>query len=193
MTDAIVTLDKSRAFSECRGDRTPEDPMYRVAYWQGQLVGKDMVLLPFDTEGNIVPDDGKAGPWQGMNADGKPCTYFPLYNDKMRDLLAKKKRRADKLAAKAEEEQVVDDTDDDPATLTEEVNFPAFLRGDVTYDWPLLQKAARKRFHRVFQKKDELVYDLVLEERIIPEDQLAPQYARYLNQRPVELPNPLER
>src|SRR4051812_39126812 len=39
MSEPILRLDRSKPFSECRGERTPNDPHYRVAYWQGQMVG----------------------------------------------------------------------------------------------------------------------------------------------------------
>ena len=35
MSETRIQLDRSKPFAECRGDRTPEDPLYRVAAWQG--------------------------------------------------------------------------------------------------------------------------------------------------------------
>jgi hypothetical protein len=35
MADPVIRLDKTKAYSTNHGDMTPDDPMYRVAYWQG--------------------------------------------------------------------------------------------------------------------------------------------------------------
>ena len=77
MSEIKIRLDRSKPFGECRGDRTPEDPHYRVAHFQGQTVNGKIVTLPFDSAGELIPDDGKTESWQGIGPDGKPITYFP--------------------------------------------------------------------------------------------------------------------
>jgi hypothetical protein len=181
MTDAVIRLDRSKPFSECRGERQPDDPTYRVHFYQGQMVGKDMILLPFDSKGELVPDDGRTEPWPGKDSDGKPIVHFPLYNQPMRDLLERKRKRQAVAAAKVESS--VDDDDDLGAgggDASDDVNFESYLRGEAKYDWTLIQAAARKRFSRIFTSKRQLVEDLVLDERLIPEAQLSPDLARHL-------------
>src|SRR6185436_19290664 len=86
MTQAVLRLDTSRPHSTCHGERTPDDPHYRVCFWQGRKVGDKMVLLPFDAKGEIVPDDGRRDAFTGINVEAKPVTHQPLYNDDMRKL-----------------------------------------------------------------------------------------------------------
>lgn len=181
MSDAVIRLDRSRTFSECRGERAPEDPHYRVHFWQGQMVGKDMILLPFDAQGELVPDDGKTETWQGRDSEAKPVTHYPLYNKPMRDLLERKKKRHAAISAKAEE-QVEDEDEDlaDPNKAAEEVNFAAYLRGEAKYEWTLLQTAAKKRYSRIFQSKKQLVEDLVLDEKVVQLEDVCAELAKFL-------------
>jgi hypothetical protein len=174
-----IVLDNSRPFSECRGDRQPDDPHYRVFYMQGEKVGKAIVLLPFDSEGNLVPDDGKTEPWAGRDAEGKPLTHHPLYTPAMRELLAKKQRRLASLATKADEAEETGEQED-VVTVSEDVNLLLYLQGKARYEWSIVQAAARQRYSRVFTSKKQLVEDLVLDEKLIPEDQLAPDLAKFL-------------
>lgn len=182
MPTPAIRLDKSKPFSECRGDRTPEDPHYRVAFWQGQRVNNAIILLPFDSQGELVPDDGKNEPWDGLDSEQKKCRYYPLYTKAMRDLVERKQKRAADLNAKAEPEasQTSNDDDDGNEAATEEVNFVSYLRGEARYEWPLLQAAAKKRFSRFFTSKKQLVEDLVLDEKIVPVDQLCADFAKLL-------------
>lgn len=179
MADAVIRLDRSKPFSECRGERTPDDPHYRVHFWQGQKVGKDMVLLPFDSQDILVPDDGKTEPWDSRDTEGKPVKHFPLYSPAMRDLLERKKKRQAVIAAAPEEDK--DELDlDNPEEAATEVNFVAWLHGEVKYEWPLLQVAGKQRFSRVWQSKRQIIEDLVLDEKLVTEDQLAPEFAKLL-------------
>src|SRR2546429_444017 len=67
MAEPVIRLDQSRAYSENRGEMRPDDPHYRVAFFQGEPLkvirnGKPAtiaVTLPFDAQGDLVPDDGK--------------------------------------------------------------------------------------------------------------------------------------
>lgn len=178
MADAIIRLDRSKTFSECRGERTPDDPHYHVHFWQGQRVGKDMVLLPFNAEGELVPDDGRTEPYQGM-ADGKPVIHHPLYTKAMRDMVERKKKRqiATSPVVGTASDVVEEDAEIEEA---EEVNFVSYLRGEAKYEPHLLRAAAKKRFSKNYPKISELVADLVLDEKVVPEDQVCPALARYL-------------
>lgn len=178
MTDAVIRLDRSRPFSECRGERAPDDPHYRVHFWQGQLVGKDIVLLPFDSADELVPDDGRTDPYPGL-VDNKPVMHKPLYDEKMRKLVEMKKKRHKAIEAPADESGDEEETSG-KGSLVDEVNFVSWLRGEARYEWPLLQVAAKARFSRVFTSKKEMVSDLVLDEKIVPEDQVTPELAKLL-------------
>lgn len=174
-----ITLDRSRPFSECRGERTTEDPYYHVAWFQGgQLKKGKIVLLPFDAQGNLVPDDKKEGSWKGTNVEDKPVTYYPLWTQDMRDYLAMKEKRAEAVAARTEEEDDVENLSTEE--LSEEVNFGAWLRGQAKYEWPLIQAAAKKRFGRIFNSKKQLVEDLVIDEKVVPEAEVAAEFKKYL-------------
>ena len=183
MTDPVIRLDRSRPFSECRGDRLPDDPHYSVAHWQGQLhrygnkKEKVFVSLPFDSADELIPDDGKDKPWNAMNSDGKPCTHFPLYSDAMRSLLEVKKRKIAEAATPPEEEE-----DDDAVRITEDVNFASWLRGEATYDWSALTKAGKTRYATQWTTKQQMVVDLVMDHRVIPENQVTPSLAKLLPQ-----------
>lgn len=177
MANAVIRLDKSKTFSECRGERAPDDPDYRVAFRQGQRVGDEMVLLPFDANGELVPDDGKTQPYAGI-VDSKPVMHHPLYTAAMRALVERKMQRLKSA------EPTPDAGDEDESrsqnSLVEDVNFVSWLRGEVRYDWALLQVAAKARFSRVFTSKRELVTDLVLDEKLIPEAQVGADLAKLL-------------
>jgi hypothetical protein len=173
-----ITLDTSRHFSECRGERTPEDPHYHVAFFQGGPMKKKIVLLPFDAQGRLVPDDNKTEPWKGTDVEGKPVLYHPLWNQDMRDYLALKEKRSAAVASRPEEEEQVEDMSIEQQS--EEVNLVAYLKGQQRYEWALVQAAARKRYSRVFTSKKQLVEDLVLDEKIVPEHELAAEFQKLL-------------
>jgi hypothetical protein len=169
MTVAI-RLDRSRPFSECRGDRTPDDPHYKVHYWQGGRLGKDIILLPFDAGGQLVPDDGKTAPWTGL-VEGKQVQFHPLWNDKMREFLKLKAARLTQMAGDQVEEDPIS-TEAMTEALAEEVNLQAWLRGEARYAPHLLRAAAKKRFSKNYPQIKELVVDLVLDEKLVPEDEV---------------------
>lgn len=183
-----IRLDKSKPYSENRGDMQPDDPHYSVVFWQGEKMktkdartGKQVtitVVLPFDAAGNLVPDDGKTEPWQGRDAEGKPITHHPLWTTHMRELLKKKQERSAKIEQGNDEED--EGEIETVGDLSNEVNFVAWLKGEANYEWPLLQVAARQRFSRMFMSKKEMVVDLVLDEKLIPVDQLARELVKHL-------------
>ena len=169
MSDPAIRFDKTKYFSEVRGDRQPDDPHYRVAYFQSGL--------PFDVNGNLVPDDGRLDPYTGM-VDGKPVQHHPLYTPAMRELLEKKKARLAKGLAAVEQEAHEDE--DTLEQAAEDVNFPAYLRGESDYPWGQKREAALKRFSKRYTSEKELVRDLVLDERVVPEDQVCARLAKML-------------
>lgn len=170
----VVRLDKTRPYGTCHGDRVPEDPMYRVAYWQGGKIGKDVITLPFDSEGELIEDDQKDAPWKSTDSEGKPVTYYPLWNDKMRKFLALKIK---KLAEKQADEEEITEDEGDP---TAAVDLKAWLRGDVKYDWPILVAAGKKKHGINFNSKSQMVTDLVIDLELVKEEELAPHHRKLL-------------
>lgn len=59
------------------------------------------------------------------------------------------------------------DTDDD-------VNFDAWARGQERVEWTALQKAARKRFSKVFKSKEDIVEFLVFDAKILALEDVTP-------------------
>lgn len=183
-TTAKIRLDKSKPFSECHGERTPDDPHYHVHYWQGGPVGKAIVLLPFNSQGELVPDDGKTEPYMGGNVDGKPVQHYPLYNQAMRDLVERKLKRlnAAKNEGPADEDApaVLDGEQLSSADPADDVDFGAWLRGEARYQPTLLRAAAKQRFGKAYREIGPMVFDLVFDEKIVPEDQVCAELAKHL-------------
>jgi hypothetical protein len=177
MSEVRISLDKSKTYSEQHGDCTPEDPFVHVKYWQGQLIGKDMVLLPFDANGELVPDDGKASPFMGT-VDGKPVQFMPLYSPAMRALVERKKKRGAAIAIKPAGEE--DEDEEDLASRSDEVNFVAWLKGEVDYHWNLLQMAGKRRYSTMWFNKKQMVTDLVMDHELLHESEISPLMAKYL-------------
>lgn len=190
MTDDVeVRLNESKPFSQNRGDMMPDDPHYHVAYWQGEQIkvtrkGKSVkawINLPFDSEGNLVPDDGKKEPWQvllpqGPNGGMVPVTHHPLWTDDMRALLAKKQKE---LAERTDDEK----EDIDPDWAASRINWVGWLKGTEKYDqWYILQAGAKKTFGKVYNAKKDMVADLVLERGIVAPEQLCKEFAKMLPQ-----------
>jgi hypothetical protein len=187
MADPVIRLDRSRAFSECRGERTPDDPHYRVHFLQGGKMAGKLILLPFDSNGDLVPDDGKTEPYAGINSDGKPVTHRPLYDKDMRAYLDAKKKKMTAAAAPTDP-TAIDEGEGDPSGIDEgtsapedEVNFVSWLRGEARYQPHVLRAAAKKRYHKTYQNMIDLVEDLVLDEKIIAEDELSPTWKKALD------------
>jgi hypothetical protein len=190
MAEPSIRLDRSKPFGTCHGERTSDDPYYRVHFWQGGKFGKDIVLLPFDSNGELIPDDGKIAPYQGVGLDQKGnkvmVEYQPLYNELQRKYL---KARMDRLTASASrttsQEPVIEDEDEHADGLgasspEDDVNFEQWLRGEVRYPPGLIRTAMKKRYHLVQNDISEIVRDLVLEHKLVPEDEVCADLARAL-------------
>jgi hypothetical protein len=188
MGEPTIRLDRSKPFSTCHGDRTPDDPHVKVHYWQGGKFGANIVLLPFDVNGELVPDDGRVGEYQGTGFDPKTgnatlVKYHPLYDDLRRKYL---KAKLDRLTAQARKpenaEPEIEEEDEGPHNAEDDVNFESWLRGEIRYAPHLLRAATKKRFHLVQNDISEIVRELVLEQKLIPEDQVCGNFKRFLNQ-----------
>jgi hypothetical protein len=197
MTEPKLRLDRGKTFSECHGERTPDDPHYRVVNWQGGKMGGHVILLPFDAQDNLIEDDGKTEPFEGAGLDknGNPITvkYHPLYSPGMRRYLAAKTARV-----KAQEEQRAKTSAEDFGLEDEEgadefsdslgatpgggVDLAAWLKGEQRYQPHQIRNAVRDKFHKNVsaQSIPQIVVDLVLDENVVDESALAPQFLKML-------------
>lgn len=186
MADPVIRLDKSKPHGTVHGERMPEDPHYKVAYWQGGRLNGKAVQLPFDVHGELVLDDGKATPFQGAGQDSKgnviPVTYQPLYTPLMREFLAAKTKRAAAVAVQAgpviEEDGEPDPLADDLASAPDdEVNFASWLKGEANYAPRLLRDAARKRYGTQYPDiYPQLVIDLVYDHKVVAVIEVADKF-----------------
>jgi hypothetical protein len=181
-TVPVIRLDRSKVFSEVHGERTPEDPHYHVHYWQGGKVGNAIVLLPFDANGLLVPDDGRKEPFMGMGSDSKPVEYRPLYNQAMRDMLERRMKRLAVPAAAADAETDETPGEGEPGDMpgNDGVNLESWLRGEAQYQPHQIKSAFKERYHRNVQKVSEIVVELVLDEKLVGEDEVCPALAKHL-------------
>lgn len=187
MAATTIRLDKSKPYGTCHGERVPDDPHYRVHFWQGGRMNGHHITLPFDVDGELVPDDGKTEPYQGMGLRGDgssgPVTYQPLYTKAMREYLAAKLKKVAAVAAAGVpeiEEPGDSEPDENGAAPEDEVNLVDWLTGKAKYQPHLLRAAIQKRFSRKHTKTAEMVIDLVLDEKLVPEDQVCAELAKYL-------------
>lgn len=194
MADLAIRLDRNRDFSEIRGDRTPDDPNYKVHYMQGGKMGGHIVLLPFDAHGELVADDGKTEPYDGQGTDAKGNTitmrYHPLWTQRMRAYRdAKLKKMAEEIDAKADPNYI----DEGSAEISEDapdpaarVDFAAYLKGAINYQPHVLREAAKRKFGLHYAKiPDDLVPDLVFDHQILGEDAVCAKFQPFLKPKAV--------
>lgn len=181
----VIRLDKSKIFSECRGERTPDDPHYKVHFWQGTRVGKDIISLPFDAHGVLVPDDGKSESWEAHDNENKVVVFHPLYTQAMRDLVKRKLERMTNAnvkptAAEIEAAAIEEDQDAQARDTSEDVNLASWLRGEARYEWNEIKAAAKRRYSKNYTGKRELVVDLVLDEKVVGEGEVCAELKAYI-------------
>jgi hypothetical protein len=162
-----LKLDKSKYFSAVIGERLPDDPNYKVAYWQDGL--------PFDVSGELVPDDGKTAPWNALNVEQKPVVHHPLWNDLMRRKMATKLERMQRVTVPDQIEAATAESPEEvKRQASREVDLTAWAKGEIRYEtWAVLM-AASDRFHKKYKKTGELVKDLVEEHDVVRLDELCP-------------------
>ncbi len=180
MADKVIRLDNTKPFAECRGERTPDDPHYRVHFVQTYKMGKKSVQLFFDAAGILVPDDGKKEPWKGT-VDGKPATFHPIYNDDQRAVIAKLKERAED-EPEEEDDDVVAAGEVDENAAGKAIDLKTWLRTGSAMRLKLsdIRSAMKAQFGKNPQSIKEVVIDLVLDERLIPEGELCAEFAKFL-------------
>ena len=196
MSEPTLRLDRSKTFSECHGDRTEDDPHYRVVHWQGGKLGGHIVLLPFDAHDDLVPDDGKTEPYKGKGIDKSgnliEVTYQPLYSPLMRKYLAAKLAR---LAAQAAQRAVPADElglieDEDDGSFADDlgqkpgggVDLVAWLKGQQNYRPQQIRAAVQAKYHRNVSPLsiNQIMVELVLDEKLVDENELAPHFFKVL-------------
>lgn len=116
--------------------------------------------LPFDAQGNLIE---------------------ALVNTPdLRAIVERKLKRVKKQVAPATpaEAGAQQEDDDDPADKNkagdDDVNFDAWARGMVRYEWTLLQRVARKRFSRSFSSKENIIEFLIEDAKLIHLDDVHP-------------------
>lgn len=166
---------KTGAYSTIHAsERTPEDPWFSVVYMQDDL--------PFDANGNLVKDDNRTAPFQGMGPDGKPITYHPLWTDAMRKTRDRKMRKI--IEMQKSKSTVADDEPEDAEIeeiRSDAVNINDWLMGDMDYRWELVQRAIKRRFSVSLPSVSEGVRFLVYEAKIMARENIADKYKRYLS------------
>ena len=160
-------------YSTVHGDRRPDDPHYRVSYFQDGL--------PFDNEGKLVPDDGKTESWEVKGSDGKPIVYSPLYDKAMRERLAKKIKRVMKgfKSAPPSDSDLAEDIDEREEEA-DEVNLPFWLDGQSDYQPFMVFAALKKRYGVSVHSVAEAVRFLILEKTVMPKELVRPELRRHL-------------
>lgn len=175
----VIKLDPSKPHGTEHGDRTPDDPMARVRFWQGGL--------PFDSQGVLIEDDGRRQQFTGgPDSDGKIIRYNPLYDETRAAILAKKRERMARYIKDPEPAVVsADDEEEAKGAAADEVNLAMYLKGEAQYEPWLLFKAVERRFHAKFNKLGDMIVFLVIDleaekKAVVTEAELAPEFQRYI-------------
>ncbi len=170
----MIVMDASRPYSEVRGERMQDDPLYGVCFRQDGL--------PFDAQGNLVPDDGAKDVRLG-EVDGQKVKYFPLYTDEMRARVDRKKeileRGNAKMAALEEEQEKASPEQREAAN---EINLAAWLRGVAKYEPHEVFAAVKNRYGVNARKKvDVLDALLALKPPLVNPEEWAEEHKRVLD------------
>jgi hypothetical protein len=150
-----LRMDRSRPYGSVHGERAPGDAHQNVHFYQDNL--------PFDAQGFLVYD---------------------AITDENAKKLADRKLK--KLVVKPADEDGDDGADEADASSSSsdaapaasgtsgDVNLDAWLRGEANYQWAKITKTVRERYHQNISKQADMVAFLVLDEKIIPENEVAP-------------------
>jgi len=155
-----LRMDRSRAFSTIHGERPPGD-RHQYAHFQQDGIHFDAHGLHID---ELIDDE------------------------KTRALVERRLKRQAKLAPKEDAADAGDGDDDelDPAPASgagsdpSDVNLEAWLRGEVKYPWFSITKLVRERYSQNITKLVDMIEFLVEDEKIVPFNELDPEYAKLL-------------
>lgn len=154
-----LRLDRSRAHGTIHGERAPGDK-HQLAYFTQDGIH-------FDAHGLHIDD--------------------LIEDDKIRALVERKLKKQSG-AAKADEDDAggSGDADDDPAPAgaglpaSSDINLESWLRGEAKYPWFQITKTVRERYSQNITKQIDMIQFLIEDEKVIPEDQLAKEFADML-------------
>lgn len=162
-TAARLRMDRSKDFSTIHGERAPSDPHARVHFYQDGL--------PFDSQGFYL-----AG-------------FLDDSNDPDGRLRALVERRLRKLEGQALPADADADALDDQLTKSgakggagqgDDVNLEAWARGEAQYIFGEVRAAIKKRFGQVVKDQRGAIELLALDEKVVPEDQIALPFKQLL-------------
>src|SRR6266403_1634016 len=146
-----LRMDRSRPFGTVHGERLPGDKSATAHFTQDGIC--------FDAQGLHIDD--------------------LVEDEKVRALVDRKLKKAAKPAGDAGGS---DETDDDPGetkapgsdSAPDDVNLEAWLRGEAKYPWFAITKRVRERYSQNISKQIDMIEFLVMDEKVIPLDQLDP-------------------
>ena len=176
MAQPTLRLDTSKKYSTVHGDRSPDDPNYHVCFYQDGL--------PFDSDGAVVPDDGKTAPWVINVMDGNTLVqvkHHPLYNDEMRKKLARKMARFTKGPADEPEPTTEVDDEESKEAASDDVNIISWLKGEAKYEPFLIYAAVKKRYSLNLHRIRDVVEALVLDQKLVAEESVDKRLMKMLN------------
>jgi hypothetical protein len=166
----VLRLDRSKKLATVHGDRNLDDPHASVAYMQDGL--------PYDAEGVLVPDNGATAP-RDVAIEGKIVRFFPLYTEAMRE---KVKRKIERISQGLPKDDVTEHDDTSvQEDASEDVNLESWLRGDVRYPPFMIFAACKRRYSKSYNKFRDVIEDLVLDQKLVPEDQVSPDLLRHIS------------
>lgn len=152
-----LRMDRSRPYGEVHGERAPGDVHANVHFFQDNM--------PFDAQGLLV--------------------YDAITDDEVKKVADRKLKKLSSKDAPAEVEDDGDGDDDNDASPSStdaasaasvtpgDVNLESWLRGEANYQWSKITKVVRERYHQNISKQADMVAFLVLDEKVIPENQVA--------------------
>jgi hypothetical protein len=157
---ARLRLDKSRNFSTIHGERPPGDRHQFAHFCQ----------------------DGIFYDAQGLHLDDL------IEDEDIRALVERRLKRQAKTAPKEEPAADAGDGggDDEAGSLSSEpvslddVNLEAWLRGEANYPWFSVTKLVRDRYHQNITKTLDMIEFLVIDEKLVPVEGLAPKFKELL-------------
>lgn len=155
-----LRLDRSRPHGTIHGERPPGDRHQQAHFTQDGIT--------FDSQGFHIDE--------------------LIEDDKVRALVDRRLKKQG--APKADDDDAGSDnaeTDPPPtgggSPASTDVNLEAWLRGEEKYQWFTITKTVRERFSNNITKATEMIEFLIYDQKIIPEADLAPEFAAQLKPR----------
>lgn len=169
-TSPLLQLDRSRPFFQVFGEREPTDPHAGAAYTQDGL--------HFDAQGVFM---------QSILDDPKATS--PKRREELMKVVERRTKTAKKLPKSASEAPLdpsrfgskhTEEPTNAPPAVDSTVDLGMWLRGQAQYQWHQVSAQILARYGQRVQNKRDAVSLLVLDESVVPEDELAPDIAAAL-------------